>query len=210
MIARLVWLVGIVSVISAASPAFQDRADFVAELVPRVFPAAATTGTLAAGVMLMVVANGLRRGKFRAWVLATVLTAFATVAHLVKGLDVEEAVLTAAVFLLLVTSHRRFRALPDPRSPRRILALIGFGVPIATTFAVLKHRLYDIDVVIRRTLIYGTLTATLGAAYVGSVLLLQPLLSPSSDLAIAGKDRNYIESMAAPLFRMKIERPGGG
>ena len=102
MIARLVWLVGIVSVISAASPAFQDRAEYVAELVPRVFPAAATTGTLAAGVMLMVVANGLRRGKLRAWVLATVLTAFATVAHLVKGLDVEEAALTAAVFLLLV------------------------------------------------------------------------------------------------------------
>src|SRR6478609_1662753 len=132
MIARLVWLVGIVSVISAASPAFQDRAEYVAELVPFVFPAAATTGTLAAGVMLMVVANGLRRGKFRAWVLATVLTAFATVAHLVKGLDVEEAALTAAVFLLLVTSRRRFRALPDPRSPRRIFALIGLGVPIAT------------------------------------------------------------------------------
>ena len=132
MIARLVWLVGVVSLISAASPAFHGRAEVVAEIVPRVFPAAATTGTLAAGVMLMVVANGLRRGKFRAWLLATVLTAFATVAHVVKGLDVEEAALAAAVFLLLVSSRRRFRALPDPRSPRRIFALVGLGVPIAT------------------------------------------------------------------------------
>jgi lysyl-tRNA synthetase class 2 len=127
-----VWLVGVVSLVSAASPAFHDRARVVAEIVPPLFPAAATTGTLAAGVVLMLLAKGLRRGKFRAWLLATVLTAFATVAHVVKGLDVEEATLTATVFLLLVASRHRFRALPDPRSPRRILALVGLGVPLAT------------------------------------------------------------------------------
>ncbi len=131
-LARLVWLVGVVSLISAASPAFRGRARVVTEMVPPVFPAAATTGTLAAGVVLMLLAGGLRRGKFRAWLLATVLTAFATAAHVVKGLDVEEAVLTACVFLLLLTARDRFRALPDPRSPRRIVALVGLGLPLAT------------------------------------------------------------------------------
>ncbi len=98
--ARLVWIVGVVSFLSAASPAFHDRVGVVTAIVPPVFPAAATTGTLAAGVVLMLLANGLRRGKFRAWLLATILTGFATVAHLVKGLDIEEASLTAAVFVL--------------------------------------------------------------------------------------------------------------
>jgi hypothetical protein len=59
-------------------------------------------------------------------------------------------------------------------------------IPISAAIAILKYHLYDIDVVIKRTLVYGALTATLGGAYLASVLLLQLLVSPSSDLAIAG------------------------
>jgi hypothetical protein len=60
--------------------------------------------------------------------------------------------------------------------------------PIALGIAILQYRLYDIDRIINRTLVYGLLTATLGLTYFGLVVGLQALFQPvtgGSDVAIA-------------------------
>jgi hypothetical protein len=56
------------------------------------------------------------------------------------------------------------------------LTSIGLlGVPIFTGVAITRYRLYDIDIVINRTLVYGALTAALVALYLGGVTTSQAL-----------------------------------
>jgi hypothetical protein len=85
---------------------------------------------------------------------------------------------------------------------------VGFisfaGVPIAMGIAVLKYRLYDIDVIINRALVYFPLTAMLALIYVGSVVGMQALFrtftSQESTLAVVASTL-AIAALFNPLRR---------
>jgi hypothetical protein len=67
---------------------------------------------------------------------------------------------------LLLTSF----VLPDGELSDLVFGLAIAFVPVAAGIAILRHRLYDIDRLVNRTLVYGLLTALLGAVYAGVVL----------------------------------------
>jgi len=77
----------------------------------------------------------------------------------------------------------------DPDSLWNLLFVVGMlTVPISIAIAILRYRLYDIDIIIRKTLVYGALTLLLVLMYFGSVVLLQQtfraLTSQDSPVAI--------------------------
>jgi hypothetical protein len=79
------------------------------------------------------------------------------------------------------------------------------GIALATAIAIFKYRLYDIDIIINKTLVYGALTATLALIYFMSVVLLQQVLPSESPisivlstLAIAALSRPYTAASKTP------------
>ncbi len=91
--------------------------------------------------------------------------------------------------------------------PGLLTFVLMLALPASIGVAILRYRLYDIDLLINRALVYGSLSATLLGTYVLSVLGLSTLLRPltgSSDLAVAGSTLAVV-ALFGPL-RARIQR----
>ncbi|HEY8656827.1 MAG TPA: hypothetical protein VIN34_08845 [Candidatus Limnocylindria bacterium] len=101
---------------------------------------------------------------------------------------------------------------PGARFPAAMFGGVPFllalmALPIGAAVAILRYRLYDIDVLINRTLVYGALSATLAATYFAGVVLLQAALRPligGSELPVALSTLAVV-ALFAPL-RRRIQR----
>jgi hypothetical protein len=83
------------------------------------------------------------------------------------------------------------------RLPVTLIALYIYVFPSVTVgIAILRHRLYDIDLIIRRTLVYSVLTGLLALAYFGAVLVLENVFR-----TVTGQTQN---SLAAVLSTLAI------
>jgi hypothetical protein len=84
-----------------------------------------------------------------------------------------------------------------------LIAIALWAVYIAIAIAILRHRLYDIDRLINRTLVYGLLTGILGLVYAGGVFVLGRLLNPvvgETALAVAASTL-AVAALFRPLRR---------
>jgi hypothetical protein len=80
-------------------------------------------------------------------------------------------------------------------------------IPISVAVAILRYRLYDIDLLINRTLVYAGTTAVIGGAFFGGIVLLQALLRPfttGSELSVAAS--TLVSFALFQPLRRRIER----
>src|SRR5204863_5456638 len=118
--------------------------------------------------------RGLARRKRRAWWLAVAVVVASALAHLAKGLDVEEATVHLVVLVALVRARRYFVA---PGDPATVLPLLQVGAALAVAVPVLIYGATDQDALSSRIEVaLALLVAALGARALW--LWLRPLPEP--------------------------------
>ena len=78
-----------------------------------------------------------------------------------------------AAFILVGALIEQIGFLPGIVMADFIFGLGALALPLSIGVSVLRYRLWDVDVIIRRTLVYGALTITLILVYFGSVVVIQ-------------------------------------
>jgi lysyl-tRNA synthetase class 2 len=127
-VARLVQLAGLFDALTGILPPRSGRMAALVEYVPAAGILSARAATAVVGLLLIYLGAGLRRGKRRAWQVAVVLAGAGVVLHLVKGLDVDAAAVSALLLALLVAVRGQFHAIADPRNRwRPLVAFVGFA-----------------------------------------------------------------------------------
>lgn len=126
---------GLLSIVSAMTPELVGRSDAVKAVLPPVLPDLARTSALALGLGLVWLARGLAQRKQRAWTLAVIVVAASALAHLVKGLDVEEASVHLVLLVALWRARRAFVAPGDPTTVRPLVQVCLVGSALVGVLA---------------------------------------------------------------------------
>jgi phosphatidylglycerol lysyltransferase len=112
------------------------RSQVLDSLLPTDVTLGGRTGTVIAGLALLLLARGISRGKRVAWQLTVMALLASVVLHLLKDLDFEEAILAAWMLLGLWWMRDQFRAQSDPASVRRGVWVLVAGLFLALAYSV--------------------------------------------------------------------------
>ncbi|MFE6593042.1 phosphatidylglycerol lysyltransferase domain-containing protein [Streptomyces sp. NPDC057781] len=143
LVGRACALVGLLDIAAGVFPRFRhSRMHALAEVLPGAFGPFAAALSLSAGVLLLLLAHGLKRRKRRAWRAAVALLPLGAVAQFTYRHSLVGVLISLALLLPLLRHRDQFAALPDPRSRWRALAnfvLMGAGSLVLGLVVVNAH-----------------------------------------------------------------------
>jgi phosphatidylglycerol lysyltransferase len=137
--ALLLFLTGLVNIISSIAPAIPTRLRFVKDIFPNEVISASNGFVLVAGFMLLILAVSLLQGSRRAWLIATVLVSLSIVAHLTKAIDYEEASFAAITLLSLLFTRSTYRLRPHPQYTRLSILVLLYGLILVLLYGTLGY-----------------------------------------------------------------------
>ena len=128
----LLFLDGLINVAVTASPPLRSRLHLVLSMLPLGVAKSAAALTAVAGIGMIMMARGVRRGQRRAWFFAVAALGFTMVAHLVRGGTIVSSLIATAILVLLIVERRYFQATTDRSSLRgalpRLLLIASISV----------------------------------------------------------------------------------
>jgi hypothetical protein len=125
---------------------------------------------------------------FMALTVAVSGTALAVRFRRARGVERQQLkwVASAAVFAAIAFG---IQVASNSAKPTEVLVIVAFmTIPVAIGIAILRYRLYDIDLLINRALVYGATSAGIAIAFFAGIIVLQAVLRPltgGSEVAVA-------------------------
>ncbi|WP_190132021.1 phosphatidylglycerol lysyltransferase domain-containing protein [Streptomyces mashuensis] len=127
-------LIGLADIAAGVIPRFRwSKVHHWAEVLPGTVTQLAAAGSIIMGILLLMLAHGLKRAKTRAWIAAVFVLPIGAAAQLIYRHSYVGAVLSLLLFAYLLRHKSAFSALPDPRS--RWKALANFIIMGGISFA---------------------------------------------------------------------------
>ena len=126
--AVLIFVLGIINILSVVTPPIMERLRFVRFFVPVATIHATNLFVLFIGLTLLVTAAFLIKGRRTAWWIAVTISLLSVPGHLIKALDYEEALVAALVFVSLLITKNQYRSKSNPQGVQTavVVALMCF------------------------------------------------------------------------------------
>ena len=121
----LLFLDGLVNVIVTATPPLRSRLHEVQTFFPLGVAQSAAAFTAVAGIAMIMMARGIRRGQRRAWFVACAVLAVTVFAHVLRGGTFVASLIALTILTLLIVERRYFQATTDRSSARAAIPRLG-------------------------------------------------------------------------------------
>lgn len=127
--AILLFLLGLINILSGITPALPHRLEFLHQIIPIPAIQASVWLVILAGIFMLAISIYLVRGLRNAWIIAVILSLLSLFAHLIKGIDWEEASIALVTLVSLIYHRDQYFIKPNLKLVKRGLfsGLVAFA-----------------------------------------------------------------------------------